>query len=115
MARETFHPFQSEQAKAEYEYVYAGMAKAWQVPCLFLVGEHEKIYSPRAALRRLSRVAPLVKAEIVPGTGHDLTLVQPDLVARKVLDFLNEPIAPATHLPEDARPAAGPHGSVRPI
>jgi pimeloyl-ACP methyl ester carboxylesterase len=67
--------------------------KAWQgfsVPCLFLVGENEKIYSAEAAVRRLKRVAPHVKAEIVPGAGHDLTMVQADLVARKVLAFLGE-------------------------
>lgn len=64
---------------------------AWRrfgVPALFLVGEHEKIYSPRAAVRRLERVAPRVRAEIVPAAGHDLTFVQPGLVAAKVLDFL---------------------------
>ena len=55
---------------------------------LFLVGEHEKIYSPRAAVRRLERVAPGVRAEIVPGAGHDLTFVQPGLVAARVLEFL---------------------------
>jgi pimeloyl-ACP methyl ester carboxylesterase len=60
----------------------------WSVPALFLVGEHEKIYSPRAALRRLARVAPGIRAEIVPGAGHDLTFVKPGLVAAKVLGFL---------------------------
>jgi len=67
--------------------------KGWQsfsVPCLFLVGEHEKIYSAEAAVRRLNRVAPQVKAEIIPGAGHDLTIVQADLVVRKVLGFLGE-------------------------
>jgi len=67
--------------------------KAWQglgVPCLFLVGENEKIYSAKAAVGRLKRVAPQVKAEIIPGAGHDLTLVQPDLLARRVLAFLGE-------------------------
>ena len=62
--------------------------RRWSVPALFLVGEHEKIYSPRAALRRLARVAPGIRAEIVPGAGHDLTFVQPGLVAAKVLEFL---------------------------
>ncbi len=61
------------------------------MPCLFKVGEHERIYSPAAALRRLRRVAPIVEADIVPGAGHDLTFVQPDLVARRVLEFLDEP------------------------
>ncbi len=67
--------------------------EAWQgfgVRCLFLVGENEKIYSAQAAVRRLNRVAPQVKAEIIPGAGHDLTMVQADLVVRKVLEFLGE-------------------------
>jgi len=67
--------------------------KAWQgfrVPCLFLVGENEKIYSAQAAVGRLKRVAPQVKAEIIPGAGHDLTMVQADLVVGKVLAFLGE-------------------------
>jgi pimeloyl-ACP methyl ester carboxylesterase len=67
--------------------------KEWQgfsVPCLFLVGENEKIYSAEKAVRRLNRVAPQVKTEIIPGAGHDLTIVQADLVAKKVLDFLGE-------------------------
>lgn len=68
--------------------------KGWQgfrVPCLFLVGENEKIYSAQAAVWRLKRVAPQVKAEIIPGAGHDLTIVQAELVIRKVLAFLGEP------------------------
>jgi pimeloyl-ACP methyl ester carboxylesterase len=67
--------------------------KQWQnfgVPCLFLVGENEKIYSAEAAVRRLKRVAPQVRAEIIPGAGHDLTMVQADLVVKKVLAFLGE-------------------------
>jgi pimeloyl-ACP methyl ester carboxylesterase len=63
--------------------------RRWSVPCLFLVGEHEKIYSAQAALKRLRRVAPHVEAEIVPGAGHDLTIVQPDRVATRVLQFLD--------------------------
>jgi pimeloyl-ACP methyl ester carboxylesterase len=67
--------------------------KVWQdlrVPCLFLVGENEKIYSGPAAVRRLKRVAPQVHAEIIPGAGHDLMMVHPELVTRKVLQFLSE-------------------------
>ncbi len=67
--------------------------KVWQdfrVPCLVLVGENEKIYSGPAAVRRLKRVAPQVQAEIIPGAGHDLMMVQPELVTRKVLEFLDQ-------------------------
>jgi pimeloyl-ACP methyl ester carboxylesterase len=65
--------------------------KAWQrfsVPALFLVGENEKIYSARAAVKRLKRVAPQVKTGIIPGAGHDLTMVRATVVAEKVLEFL---------------------------
>jgi pimeloyl-ACP methyl ester carboxylesterase len=59
-----------------------------KVPALFLVGEHEVIYSPQKAVRRLRRVAPAVTAEIVPGAGHDLTVAQAEAVDRRILAFL---------------------------
>jgi len=62
-----------------------------RMPTLFLVGEHEKIYSAAKAVRRLHRVAPRIQAEIVPNAGHDLTIAQPDVVHRKVLAFLEAP------------------------
>jgi pimeloyl-ACP methyl ester carboxylesterase len=80
--------------------------KGWQdfaVPCLFLVGENEKIYSAKAAVARLHRVAPQVKTEIIPGAGHDLILAQPALVARKVLEFLDK----REVVPEPAGPNLG--------
>jgi pimeloyl-ACP methyl ester carboxylesterase len=80
--------------------------EAWRrfrVPALFVVGENEKIYSAKAAVRRLNRVAPQVMTEIIPGAGHDLTLVQADLVMEKVLEFLEEPLAKAADLPAAKR------------
>ena len=61
------------------------------MPVLVLLGEHEKIYSPQKALRRLHKVAPNIKAELIPQAGHDLVLAQTELVNRKVIDFLNQP------------------------
>ena len=61
----------------------------FRAPCLFVVGENEKIYSANAAVARLNRVAPQVKTEIIPGAGHDLTFVKPDLVVAKALGFLS--------------------------
>jgi pimeloyl-ACP methyl ester carboxylesterase len=58
------------------------------VPMLFLVGENEKIYSAERAIERLSRVAPQVQAGVVAAAGHDLTVVQADVVNRQVLEFL---------------------------
>jgi pimeloyl-ACP methyl ester carboxylesterase len=62
-----------------------------RVPVLVLIGENEKIYDPREAVERLDRVAPHVETHLIPDAGHDLTLVQPDLVHQKVLDFLGRP------------------------
>lgn len=62
-----------------------------KVPALYLVGEHEKICSAQEAIARLHRVAPQIRAEVIPGAGHDLTVVQVRLVNKKVLEFLKQP------------------------
>lgn len=62
--------------------------RSLQVPTLFLVGENEKLYPAREAVRRLNAVAPQIQTEIIPSAGHDLILAQPGIVHRKILDFL---------------------------
>jgi len=62
-----------------------------KVPALFLVGENEKIYPAEKAVNRLARVAPQIKTAILPGCGHDLTVLQAGLVNRRILDFLKTP------------------------
>lgn len=62
--------------------------KALRVPTLFIVGEHETIYEPRAALARLEQVAPQVQRALVAGAGHDLPWVKPDEVNALALGFL---------------------------
>lgn len=64
--------------------------KRINVPTLYLVGEHEKIYSASKAIRRLHKVAPQIKTEVIPDAGHDLTFVQAEMVNKKVLEFLRE-------------------------
>jgi pimeloyl-ACP methyl ester carboxylesterase len=61
-----------------------------RVPTLFLVGENEKIYSPQKAVQRLNQVAPQIQTEIIPRAGHDLWIVQAEMVTRKILDFLSD-------------------------
>jgi pimeloyl-ACP methyl ester carboxylesterase len=60
-------------------------------PTLFLVGENEVIYSGTGtdAVHRLNTVAPQIVTEILPDCGHDLTLVQAELVNRRILKFLD--------------------------
>lgn len=62
-----------------------------KVPTLYLVGENEKIYSPQEAIQRLSRIAPQISASLIPNAGHDLSVVQADMVNKIILDFLEQP------------------------
>jgi pimeloyl-ACP methyl ester carboxylesterase len=61
-----------------------------KVPTLFMVGENEKIYSARAAIERLQRVAPHIQTKLIPDAGHDLTMVQAEMVNKTVLEFLRQ-------------------------
>lgn len=59
-----------------------------RVPSLLLVGENETVGSASKAMRRLHTVAPQIKAELIPGAGHDLPIARRELVIQKVLEFL---------------------------
>jgi pimeloyl-ACP methyl ester carboxylesterase len=60
-------------------------------PTLFLVGENEKIYAAQEAVKRLNSVAPSIETIIIPNAGHDLTIVQAELVNAKILEFFEKP------------------------
>lgn len=84
-----------ERPRMPWPTVFAASQwRAFTVPTLFLVGENERIYSAKAAVRRLNRVAPAVRTEIIPGAGHDLTLATAALVDERILAFLGEPTRP---------------------
>jgi len=36
-------------------------------------------------------VAPQIKTELIPDAGHDLTIVQSELINNKVIEFLKQP------------------------
>ena len=61
------------------------------MPALYLVGENEKIYSAQKAIQRLHKAAPHIKTEVIPKAGHDLTIVQAEMVNTKILEFLKQP------------------------
>jgi pimeloyl-ACP methyl ester carboxylesterase len=61
-----------------------------KVPTLIIIGENESIYSASKAMKRIRQVAPHIRAEIIPNAGHDLTVVQAELVSRIVLEFLQQ-------------------------
>jgi pimeloyl-ACP methyl ester carboxylesterase len=64
-------------------------------PTILLIGENEVIYSGSGAdaLRRVNSVAPEITTKLIPDCGHDLTLVQAELVNQLIVDFLVTPPA----------------------
>ena len=63
--------------------------RAMRVPTLLLVGEHEVICHPTAALDRARRLFPDVQAELVAHSSHDMCSSQHRIVDARVLEFLN--------------------------
>lgn len=57
-------------------------------PTLVLVGERESIYEPYAVVERARRLIPNAYAEIVPGAGHALFHDRPDIVNRRIIEFI---------------------------
>ena len=55
---------------------------------LYMIGEKDRIYSARKAVRRLGRVCPGIRSEIIPGADHAFTVAEADVVNGKILDFL---------------------------
>ena len=61
-----------------------------KIPVLLLIGEHEVIYDPAAALARARALIPNFEGELVPGCNHDMSASQYKIVDARVLDFLND-------------------------
>jgi pimeloyl-ACP methyl ester carboxylesterase len=61
-----------------------------KAPTLLLIGAHEIIYDPQAALKRAANLIPNIQTHLIPGAGHALTLDQPELVNARLLEFLNK-------------------------
>jgi pimeloyl-ACP methyl ester carboxylesterase len=68
-----------------------GQLRDLQMPALFLMGEHEKTFSPQKAIQRLNKVVPHLQTKIIPQAGHDLSFAQAELVNENVLEFLKRP------------------------
>ncbi len=65
--------------------------RSFQVPVLFLVGEHEVIYPAEQAVQRIQRIAPAMQTAIIRNASHDLTLSQAEIVGDRVTAFLRNP------------------------
>jgi pimeloyl-ACP methyl ester carboxylesterase len=63
--------------------------RAMRVPTLLLMGDHEVICDPAAALARARQLFPDLQAELVPRSSHDMCFRQHSVVDARVLEFLS--------------------------
>ena len=55
-----------------------------------MMGDHEVMCDPVAALARARRLLPDVQSELVPRSSHDMCVSQHRVVDARVLDFLSQ-------------------------
>jgi pimeloyl-ACP methyl ester carboxylesterase len=60
-----------------------------QVPMLLLIGDHEVIYKPERVIRRATQLVAGLKAEIIPNANHNAQVTAPELINKKILNFLS--------------------------
>jgi pimeloyl-ACP methyl ester carboxylesterase len=63
--------------------------KQIELPALLLIGEKEKIYRPKKAIKRARQLMPNLTAKIIPNAGHTLNMEQPEIINARILDFLS--------------------------
>ena len=57
------------------------------LPVLMLIGDHDRLNPPKA-IERARQMIPHIETGIIPNAGHLLSMEQPDLVDKRVLEFL---------------------------
>ncbi len=55
---------------------------------LVMVGDHERIYDPQAALQRAAQLIPGVETELVADAGHLINMDQAEYADARVIEFL---------------------------
>jgi pimeloyl-ACP methyl ester carboxylesterase len=58
-------------------------------PCLLLLGDHEVIYSPEAAVARAQRLVKQIKVQIIRHASHVLNIEQSGQVNEAIAAFIN--------------------------
>lgn len=63
--------------------------KSLKIPVLVLVGDHDVI-NDVDILEKATEMIPHVETAVIPDAGHFLSVDQPEIVNKKILDFLNK-------------------------
>ncbi len=61
--------------------------KSLDLPVLLLIGDHDVINDGKS-IERARRLIPDITAEIIPDAGHALTMDRPELVDKRIMEFL---------------------------
>ena len=61
--------------------------RAVPAPVQLLLGERSALHESAVVAQRVATVVPAWRVEVVPGTGHALSIEAPGLVVRRVLEF----------------------------
>ena len=61
-----------------------------KAPTLLILGDHEKIYPPHAAIEQARRLMPAIQVQLIPKAHHITALAQPELVNASLLGFFQE-------------------------
>jgi len=64
--------------------------KQIELPTLLLIGDEERIYNPKKAVKRAQRLMLKLSAEIIPNMGHAMIMEQPEIINSRILAFLSE-------------------------
>ena len=64
--------------------------RAIRAPALLLIGDHERLYEPRAMLKLARRRMPQLQAELVKDADHIAAMAQPEEVNERILRFLQQ-------------------------
>jgi len=62
--------------------------KNFNTQTLFLVGENEKMYSAKDAIKRVIELNPVIENELIHDVGHDLFFLKQKYIINRVLSFL---------------------------
>ncbi|SER17173.1 Pimeloyl-ACP methyl ester carboxylesterase [Lentzea xinjiangensis] len=64
--------------------------RAIEVPVHFVLGERCAVHDARAVAARVEALNPRLRAEVVPGATHALTMEQPDLTISRILTLVGD-------------------------
>lgn len=55
---------------------------------IIIFGQQESLYNPVPAIERAKQLITDIKTQLIPQAGHELPGSKPDIIDKKILEFL---------------------------